>query len=69
MYVFYNSADSAAGGGEGGGLSLAEDYGREPENSLEGNGGEYMYMYIPYSGKIWRALIMANHSPKHIGEF
>ena len=24
---------------------------------------------VPYSGKIWRGLILANNSPKHIGEF
>ena len=26
-------------------------------------------MGIPYSGKLWRALNLANWSPEHIGEF
>ena len=56
------------------GLPLQSAVGLPEESS------EYLYGFndissslleedLPYSGKIWRALNLANHSPKHIGEF
>ena len=42
---------------------------REKENERKSSTKLILNLCIPHNGKIWRALILANHSPKHIGEF